>query len=163
MKDDTEKSINSKGAKIRAARNRMLMTQAQLAEAMHLGIDGGRTVSKWENGRRNPSASHLALLVLIEKEHADRLKGAPKLPTSDRGEITSSVHTAAKERRLLKGRQTPADDRQDDLCRDAHNAASAFQNSLGFCGVDVDRVETAFNDMVLVISEMIRQARRDGL
>lgn len=97
------------------------------------------------------------------KENARRLKATPKLPASDRGELKSCVMVAAKERRRMNERQTPSDDRQDAVCRDAYNAAAKFQNRMGFCGIHIDKLEEAFKDMARSIEASIRQAREARL
>ena len=47
-------------AEIRAARERLGLTQVQLASVM--GLRGGPTVSEWEAGKRNPSGQSARLI-----------------------------------------------------------------------------------------------------
>ncbi len=55
--------------KFRNARKRLGMTQAALAEALHLAASGKQHISNIERGSRKPSALLLALFqTVIEKD-----------------------------------------------------------------------------------------------
>ena len=61
------------GKRIRAARERLHMSQAALAEA--IGAGNQSTVAGWERGRTEPDGETLARLAVILKVSTDHLLG----------------------------------------------------------------------------------------
>ena len=61
------------GKRIRAARERLHMSQAALAEAIGAGTQS--TVAGWERGRTEPDGETLARLAVILKVSTDHLLG----------------------------------------------------------------------------------------
>ncbi len=54
---------------IKAARKRLGFTQSELAEALRMGANGGRTVRRWEAGEMpitGPAAVAIELLVVVQ-------------------------------------------------------------------------------------------------
>lgn len=61
------------GARLRAARERLYMSQATLAEL--IGAGNQSTVAGWERGRTEPDGETLARLAVILKVSTDHLLG----------------------------------------------------------------------------------------
>ncbi len=70
-------------ADILAARKRLGMTQAQFAEALRLGKDGGRYIRRLEAGQQEPSGP---LTLAIELLVQTRLAEAEGLDLSTKGQ-----------------------------------------------------------------------------
>jgi DNA (cytosine-5)-methyltransferase 1 len=64
-------------AEIKAARLRLGMSQAQIAEALELGKGGGRTVRGWEKGEFVPTRRSVSAIkrLLAEREAAPGATG----------------------------------------------------------------------------------------
>lgn len=58
-------------ADIKAARKRLGLSARALAEALNLGVHGGRTVRRWESGETPISGpAQVAITLLLEKRNA---------------------------------------------------------------------------------------------
>lgn len=57
------KTCNEAGIKIKEKRERLGMTQKELADAVGMPKSGERTIRRWENGQTNPSGLELACIL----------------------------------------------------------------------------------------------------